>query len=151
MRNLVTVCENKNTGLVLTPKTITVNGEEQSMLNVMVQQRSLSNLSGIGRVSKRVAFVLLPEEAVEMLGLDKLVDGDAFPQEGKIVVHETTEPYTWTDKEGKKRTQEPKINPSTKEVLTHMGAPIYRNSIFTVDVNASDILLTADSDDNTPE
>lgn len=141
MKNLVKVLANKNTGEVFN-ETLVENkqtGETETFYNVMVSQKSLSNLSGLGRVSHRTAFLKLPAEALELIG--DLKDGDVFPQQGKIVVKETLEPYKWTDKDGNKRVQEPKINPSTQEVITFEGQPVYRNQYFTTDLSEQDVFL----------
>lgn len=48
--------------------------------------------------------------------------------------------------------QEPKINPSTMEVVTSNGLPVYRESFYTADQDATDILLSTDKVEvsNTP-
>lgn len=142
MKNQVIIVGEKETGKVLRMRTI-VNkqtGEESQVGTVMVEQKSLTNLSGLGRVSKRTAFITLQEDAIEFLG-DSLVAGAPFPQAGKIVITETLKPYKWVDAEGNERVQEPKINPSTNEVITYQGSPVYRNSEFTTDLDAQDVLL----------
>ena len=131
------VVANKNTGDVVTMRTITnKDGEAREVGVVMVQSKSLSGLGALARVSTRTAFITLEADALEFLG-DSLKDGQPFPQEGKIVIEETLTPYVRKDGS----TQEPKINPTTEEVITYQGQPVYRNSFFSEDINQSDIFL----------
>ena len=96
-----------------------------------------SSLSAIGRVAKRVAFITLEEEVVDLLK-PSLIDGGEFPVEGKLVVTETTVPYI--KKDG--TPQEPKRHGGTNEVMMYNGQPIYRNTDFNEDLKAQDVLLT---------
>lgn len=137
MKNKVLVVANKNTGEVVTNRTITnKDGETREVGVVMVQSKSLSGLATLGRVSSRTAFITLEEEALEFLE-DSLKAGQPFPVEGKIVIEETLVPYVRKDG----TTQEPKINPTTQEVVKYQGQPVYRNSFFTEDMNAQDVFL----------
>lgn len=141
MNNQVLIVANKNTGEVMTTRTITdKNGEIRDVGVIMVQSKSLSGLSALGRVSTRTAFITLEEEAIDFLG-NSLVAGAPFPQAGKIVIEETLTPYTRKDGS----TQEPKINPTTKEVITFNGQPVYRNSFFSEDINQADVFLKESS------
>ncbi len=150
MKNQVTIVANSKTGNVVTMKTITdkSTGEEREVGSVMVQSKALSGLSRLGRVSTRTAFLTLEADALEFLE-DSLVDGAVLPIAGKIVIEETLKPYV--KKNGDK--QEPKINPTTKAVITYQGKPVYRNTYFTDDVNAVDVLLkdNASSDNDATE
>lgn len=56
-----------------------------------------------------------------------------FPLSGKIVIEESHTPFY----EG----QEVKINPTTKEAVLVNGKPVYRQSRYTENVNAQDVLL----------
>ena len=152
MNNQVLVCAHPETGAVVTMREITDSntGETREVGNVMVQSKTLGNLSGLGRVQTRTAFVTLEQEALDFLG-DSLRDNAPFPIEGRIVVQETLEP--WVSKSGKK--QEPKINPSTNEVITYQGQPVYRNTFFSTtgdqDVFLKDAPVASTEGDNTPE
>lgn len=151
MKNQVLVVANKNTGEIVTERTITdKDGESREVGVVMVQSKSLAGLSSLGRVSTRTAFVTLEQDALDFLGND-LQEGKPFPIEGKICIEETLTPYVRKDGS----TQEPKINPTTKEVITYHGKPVYRNSFFTEDVNQSDVFLkesiSADAGVEAPE
>lgn len=145
MNNKVLVVAHKETGDVVTVREITDSrtGETREVGTVMVQSKALANFGGgITRVATRTAFITLEMDAIEFLGAE-LQAGKAFPQPGKIVVLETLVPYT--KKDG--TVQEPKMNPSTNEVLTHNGQPIYRNVEFVADVNMQDVLISHDKDD----
>jgi hypothetical protein len=62
-------------------------------------------------------------------------EGQQIP--GKIVVVESTTTSNPNN--------EPKINPTTGEVLMHGGSPIYRDTVFTTDLSKSDVLLAHDT------
>lgn len=138
MKNQVTIVANSKTGNVVTMKSITdkKTGEIREVGSVMVQSKSLSGLSRLGRVSTRTAFLTLEADALEFLE-DYLIDGASLPFDGKIVIEETLKPYIKRD--GTK--QEPKINPSTKEIITYQGKPVYRNTYFTEDLSVKDVFL----------
>lgn len=134
----VIVRAHRDTGAIVTMKTI-VNketGEEREVGTVMVEQSTITGLSAIARVAKRVAFVTLEKEVVDILS-PSLVDGGEFPVQGKLVVTETTVPYI--KKDGTR--QEPKRHGGTNEVMMYNGQPIYRNTDFSEDLNAQDVLL----------
>jgi hypothetical protein len=139
MKSKVVVRANKDTGAVVTMKTIVSKetGEERNVGTVMVEQSKITGLSAIARVAKRVAFITLEEEVVNLLK-PSLIDGGEFPVEGKLVVTETTVPYI--KKDG--TPQEPKRHGGTNEVMMYNGQPIYRNTDFSEDLNAQDVLLT---------
>jgi hypothetical protein len=138
MNNKVIVVPNKNTGEILTFRTITdkSTGEQREVGVVMVQSKTLSGLSALARVATRTAFITLEEGAIEFLG-DSLIANQPFPMEGKICIEETLTPYIRKNGEP----QEAKINPTTKDVITYQGSPVYRNSFFTEDMNHADIFL----------
>lgn len=146
MKNQVTVTVNSKTGKVVTMKSITnkETGEVSEVGFFRVESKALSNLGRIGRVSTRSAIVTLDKEAIDFaVESGQLFDGAKL--DGKIVIEETLKPYSWVDAEGNSRTQEPKINPSTKQVITHDGKPVYRNSRLTQDLSEQDVLLKSDS------
>ncbi len=142
MKSKVLVRAHKDTGAIVTMKTIVnkENGEERQVGTVMVEQSTVTGLSKIARVSKRVAFITLEEEVVNLLQ-PSLIDGGEFPVAGKLVVNETTTPYI--KKDG--TPQEPKRHGGTNEVMTYNGQPIYRNTSFSEDINAQDVFLTESS------
>lgn len=138
MNTKVIVRAHKETGALVTMKNIInkEDGSERAVGTVMVEQSTITGLSGIARVSKRVAFITLEEEVVDLLKTS-LVDGQEFPVQGKLVVTETTVPYI--KKDG--TPQEPKRHGGTNEIMTYQGQPIYRNTDFSEDLNAVDVLL----------
>lgn len=139
----VLVVADKATGEVARMRTITnKDGSTREVGVVMVQSKTLSGLSALGRVSTRTAFITLEEEALDFLmESGSLKNGHQFPIEGKICIEETLTPYV--RKNG--TPQEAKINPSTGEIITYNGDPVYRNSFFTEDLNHSDVFLRENS------
>lgn len=138
MNTKITIVANPNTGNVITEREMTNKDGSTSVLGVIqLSQKSMTGLSGIGRVSKRTAFVTLGEDALEFMA-DSLVEGNEFPVAGRLVIEETLK--GWVSKDGKK-SQDPKINPTTKDVITYAGQPVYRNTSFSEDVNAVDVFL----------
>lgn len=138
MKNQVLIAENSKTGELIKMRTVTNSktGEKREVASIMVQQTSLAGLSTFGRLQKRTAYVTLEMDAFEFIE-DHIVNGAVFPVPGKIVIEESLTPYV--RKDGSK--QEPKINPDTGEIITYQGQPVYRNTRFTEDLNAQDVLL----------
>lgn len=138
MKSKVIVRAHKETGAIVTMKTIVdkESGEERQVGTVMVEQTTVTGLSKIARIAKRVAFITLEEEVVDLLS-PMLVDGGEFPVEGKLVVTETTVPYV--KKDG--TPQEPKRHGGTNEVMMFKGTPIYRNTDFSEIMSTQDTLL----------
>jgi|TARA_R110000744_G_C19198909_1_gene544738 hypothetical protein len=138
MKSKVIVRAHKETGAIVTMKTIVdkESGEERQVGTVMVEQTTVTGLSKIARIAKRVAFITLEEEVVDLLS-PMLVDGGEFPVEGKLVVTETTVPYL--KKDG--TPQEPKRHGGTNEVMMFKGTPIYRNTDFSEIMSTQDTLL----------
>lgn len=102
--------------------------------SIMFEETSFTNTGGFLNKQKRVAFLRSDVETLkEYVSSMGLKTGSIVP--GKIVVLETTEPSY----EG----QSPKINPTSGEIITHKGNPIYRTtSIGTID--QMDTLLESD-------
>lgn len=121
-------------------------GETQQNFTIMVKQASFSGFSGIARQSTRVAFITMDSSMKESLA-PFITDNSPFPVEGKIVIKETLTPYVKSDG----TLQSPKINPTTGEVLTHNGQPIYRNTSFTDNLSEQDVLLSSSSSDEATE
>jgi hypothetical protein len=119
----VQICKNEM-GQVVVPSN---NNPEYGY--VRVETTSQSFVNGWLRNEKRSA--LIKGFVKDLTALEKMT---TLP--GKIVIKETTEPAY----DG----QKPKINPSTQEVIKHGGKPIYRNSMFTQNMQEFDIILEAD-------
>jgi hypothetical protein len=151
MKLPILVQAHPETKAVITMKTITNSetGEEREVGNVMVKQNVIGNLSGIGRLGKRVAFITFEKEVIDILR-PMIAAGAPFPVEGKICVHETLIPYIKSDG----TPQTPKVHGKTGALMTYQGQPIYRNTFFTEVMSTQDILLRDASDetaDETPE
>ena len=137
MNQVVLVKENVNTGELVTFKKVeNKEGEVLKLGTIMVSQETFTGFSGIARVSRRVAFITVEEKMANAL-LPSLRDNSPFPVNGKIIIKETTTPYVRKDGS----LQSPKINPTTGEVITYNGNPVYRNTQFTEDLSAVDVFL----------
>lgn len=97
---------------------------------VRVEQVSSGIVNGWHQVSKRGALIMGSPDVLR----ENYFEGKTLP--GKIVVKETLEPRY----DG----QSPKINPSTGEVLTKNGMPIYRNTEYTGNPEEFDVLIAHD-------
>tara|TARA_R110000744_G_scaffold66924_1_gene136727 strand:- start:466 stop:921 length:456 start_codon:yes stop_codon:yes gene_type:complete len=151
MKLPILVQAHPETKAVITMKTITnkETGEEREVGNIMVKQNVIGNLSGVGRLGKRVAFITLEKEVVDLLRPMITVNAP-FPVDGKICVEETLVPYIKSDG----TQQSPKVHGKTGAMMTYQGQPIYRNTFFTEVMSTQDILLRDASDetaDETPE
>jgi hypothetical protein len=101
------------------------------------------NDNGFQQVEKRVG--LLKGKTADLKALiakHNLKAGDDFSKISpvRLVVRESTEPFF----EG----QEPKINPTTKETVTHLGADVYRQT-FVVSASSTleDLKLATDREE----
>ena len=90
---------------------------------------------------RRTAFITLQESVLERrMKEGSLVEFGPYivaGKEGELLVQESTTPFY----EG----QEPKTAGKDGDIITHGGQPVYRNTIFSIDDNASDELLVSDS------
>ena len=102
---------------------------------VRVDQRAPVISNGFMSFANRSAFITMDEKTAKDMETI-LKEEQPYPIAGKVVVRESLEPFY----EG----QEPKINPSTNEVITHLGAPVYRDTDFVFDLEAEDTLLATD-------
>lgn len=120
---------------------ITVNGNNPEYGFIMLRSESLELNQGwlrtavrVGRIQNRV------EELVKLVEQFDLKEGDNFSQkvmDTKLIVKEQNEPFY----DG----QEPKINPTTGEVVTHGGKEVYRNTIAVPEGSTEvDTLLVSD-------
>lgn len=120
MSNQVQVTLHPETGAAVNP----TNNPE--VYRIRVEQSTTKCNSGFARIEKRSALINGPKEVMETLAKQKTL-------QGKIVVEESITPF-W-------KGQEPKINPSTGEVVMQGGNPIYRRTTFTQNVQANDVLV----------
>jgi hypothetical protein len=124
----VTITLHKETGELLKI------GRNPDYCSVRVESSTITNDDGFMDLKTRVAKVRMPVKLAEILVAKGLLkEGKEFPMQGKIIVRESFEPFY----EG----QEPKINPSTAELVLFLGEPIYRQSIFTSNMNDRDMFI----------
>lgn len=113
------------------------NAKGETFGKVRVDQRAPVINNGFMSFANRSAFITYDEStAKEMESI--LVEDKPYPIAGKVVVTESTEPFF----EG----QEPKRKGADGEIITHLGAPVYRDTNYVFDLEAKDILLVGDRD-----
>ena len=99
-----------------------------------------ANSQGFIQSEKRVGWLKGKTEELQALAAT-LKEGDDFGAKCfpvKLVVKESLEPF-YTN-------QEPKKNPTTGEVVTHLGAPVYRQTFVVAEGSSEvDIKLTSDT------
>lgn len=101
----------------------TINSGNENFCTIRLESKLIHNANGLIVKQKRVAFLGIDTEIAKALedgGL--LADGKELPLNGKIVIEESLEPF-WED-------QDPKINPSTGEIIEWQGMPVYRQTRF---------------------
>lgn len=108
---------------------------------VRVDQRSPVINNGFMSFANRSAFITLNEEDAQVME-SILQEDNPYPIEGKVVVTESLEPF-YED-------QEPKTKGADGDVITHLGAPVYRDTQFVFDLEAKDTLLVSDRGELSP-
>lgn len=100
---------------------------------------STSNTAGFLQTEHRVGWLKGKTEEIQMLAKD-LKEGDDFSAKCfpvKLVVKESNTPFY----EG----QEPKRNPKTNEIVTSLGATVYRQTLVVSESSSeADVKLTTD-------
>lgn len=130
----VKVIAHPESGNVITPSS---KNPEYGTFRVDSENRSLEN--GFVNISKRTAFIRGKISDLETLGLRA---GQVLP--GRIQKRESFDPF-YDD-------QEPKINPSTNEVILTNGQESYLEYVYTSDVKASDVWVdNAEAEELTEE
>ena len=105
---------------------------------VRVDQRSPVINNGFMSFANRSAFITFDEKtAIEMESI--LEEDKPYPVDGRVVVTESLEPFY--------KGQEPKTKGLDDQVITHLGAPVYRDAQFVFDLEAKDNLLVSDRDE----
>jgi len=109
-------------------------GKNPEYCSVKVQSSVLENDEGFWNMRTRIATIRLQVSLAKSL-VEKclLKNGKELPIQGKIIIRESFEPFY----EG----QQVKINPSTGEVILYMNRPIYRQSIFTSNMDERDMFI----------
>ena len=113
------------TGAVVTPST---NNPEWGTVRLDSKETVVNN--GIINVSVRSAFVRAKLEVLQSLNLKA---EQPFPLPGKLVVKESFEPFY----DG----QPAKLNPSTGEQVSVNGKPVYRNVVFSQNMEENDEVI----------
>lgn len=122
LQNYVKVCVNPNTGNVYTLN------EAGTHCTVMVRKEVVTFKNNFMNKSSRSAFIRGKKE--DMLNL-KFKEGQALP--GTIIQIESFTPQY----DG----HNPKINPSTNELVLTQGRPTYITYQYTTDCDAKDVFL----------
>lgn len=121
---------------------LTYQTRKADLVSIRVEETAIAvDASGFMRKEVRSDFVKLPKAlAEEMIASGTLKAGvplkNITGQDSKIIIKESHTPFY----EG----QEPKINPTTGEIVLSNGQPVYRRGFLTSDLSASDELLVSD-------
>ena len=101
----------------------------------------LEGYPGVGdSVERRVAYQTVSKQFIEKYDIPEDCDfAIAIGKPCKLLVTETFEQRTWEGGE-----QQPKVNPSSGDVLMQNGRPIYRNCNISFDMNAQDVFIAHD-------
>ena len=109
-------------------------GNNAEWCSVRVESTVLENDEGFWLLKTRTSKIRLQVElAKALISKGLLKDGHELPLKGKIVIRESFNPFY----EG----QSAKINPSTSEIIFYMGNPVYRQSIFTSNMEERDMFI----------
>jgi len=109
-------------------------GNNKEWCSVRVESSVLENDEGFWTMKTRVAKIRLQVELAETLEAKGLLkDGKELPVKGKIIIRESFEPFY----EG----QEPKMNPKTMSMICFMNQPVFRQSIFTSNMDDRDMFI----------
>lgn len=129
---IVKVAKHPETGNIIT---VSAKNPEFGTIRLDAEQNVFSG--GFFNVQKRTAFVRGRITDLESL---KLRDGQVLS--GQIVKKESFSPF-YTKEDG--TPQQPKINPTTGEVVLTDGQPTYLEYEYTEDMNAVDYWVEEDS------
>jgi hypothetical protein len=121
----VKVIAHPETGNVITPSS---KSPEFGTFRVDTENRSLEN--GFVNITKRSAFIRGKLTDLAMLNLSA---GQALP--GRIQRKESFEPFY--------ENQEPKMNPSTGEIVLTDGKQTYLEFVYTSDAKSVDVWVTS--------
>ena len=134
MKNQVVVIANKNSGLVFNSTGISVkDGKEYGWYTV---QSTFVDRSGA--MDKVTVLTALRSTSADAFNAAPLAAGELL--DGKIVVKESTikNPF--------RANQEPKRKGKDGGILLFNGLPIYRETEFTTDLNAQNVLIAYTSE-----
>ena len=101
----------------------------------------LEGYPGVGdSVERRVAYQTVSKQFIEKYNITEDCDfAISIGKPCKLLITETFNQRTWEGGE-----QQPKVNPSSGDVLTKNGQPIYRNCEVSFDLDAVDTLIAHD-------
>lgn len=134
MKNQVVVIANKNSGLVFNSTGISAkDGKEYGWYTV---QSTVVDRSG--SIDKVTVLTALRSTSAEAFNAAPLAAGEII--DGKIVVKEST------TKNPFRANQEPKRKGKDGGILLFNGQPIYRETEFTTDLNAQNVLVAYTSE-----
>jgi hypothetical protein len=134
MKNSVVVIANKTTGLVFNSTGISVkDGKEYGWYTV---QSTFVDRSGA--LDKVTVLSALRSTSAEAFNAAPLVAGEIL--DGKIIIKEST------TKNPFRANQEPKRKGKDGGILLFNGQPIYRETEFTTDLNAQNVLVAYTSE-----
>ena len=142
MQNLATVFIGafKDDSLVKSKEiTDKITGEIKNLHTILVTSSTIGGGS-ILSTKRRVGFVTVEDDVYRQLQ-PHLKLGNKFPVEGKLQIIETLNPYV----NSKGEPQDAKINPKTGARILHKGLPVYRNTVFTQNLDAKDLFLQTDA------
>ena len=124
-----TIMAHPESGVIITPST-----SNPEFGTIRVDQVADVFNNGFFATQRRVAFIRGRVSDLEgLVERFKLKEGSTL--NGKIIKQESFEPF-YTKADG--TPQEPKIHPTTNEVILTDGRPTYLNFVYTEDNSASD-------------
>lgn len=130
-KKFVTVATNPTTGLVITPS---VNKPTWGSIRVDSVHVTMEN--GLINRNKRSAFLRGLITDLEAIGYSA---GQQIP--GQIIRKESFTPFYVAGVNGATKTQDPKINPTTKAVVLTDDRETYLESEFTQNLEATDVWI----------
>ena len=113
------------------------NSKGETFGKIRVDQRCPGINRGFMSFANRSAFITYDEDTAKEM--ETILEEDkAYPIAGKVLVTESTEPFY--------SEQEPKRKGTDGDIITHGGAPVYREINYVFDLEAKDTLLASDRD-----
>ena len=136
-----TITANPKTGEVIT---MFVGKDKKNYGRIRVDSTMFVINNNMERLVRRSALITIPADVLA-LKADQLVEGAEYKvagKTGKLKVVESVTPFY--------DAQEPKTRGSEGSVITSGGMPVFRDTLFTIDLNELDVLLPSDSEDTVP-
>ena len=111
------------------------NSKGETFGKIRVDQRTPVINNGFMSFANRSAFITLDEEDAKAMETI-LIEDTPYPIVGRVVVTESLEPFY--------KDQEPKRKGVEGAIITHLGAPVYRETNYVFNLDATDTLLVSD-------